>query len=179
MPKSAILMLFFSSSNRFSGFRSRWLQDNDRKHEQKHACAQYSFPGQTPADATALYIPLQRLTALHLPPLICLCLNKGFPPHCLAVWGVTTPRCLFLLVFPSPFALHPLPLISQTATSEPAELKGHGGESGKEVVFISCHSLPLNTARGISIQQTPSLALKGAAERVIVILSCTLLLCWG
>lgn len=31
MPKSAILMLFFSSSNRFSGFRSLWLKDSEMK----------------------------------------------------------------------------------------------------------------------------------------------------
>ena len=28
MPKSAILMLFFSSNNKFSGFKSLWLQDD-------------------------------------------------------------------------------------------------------------------------------------------------------
>lgn len=31
MPKSAILMLFFSSSNRFSGFRSLWLKNSETK----------------------------------------------------------------------------------------------------------------------------------------------------
>jgi len=31
MPKSAILMLFFSSSSRFSGFRSLWLQNMKSK----------------------------------------------------------------------------------------------------------------------------------------------------
>lgn len=31
MPKSAILMLFFSSSSRFSGFRSRWLWQGGKK----------------------------------------------------------------------------------------------------------------------------------------------------
>lgn len=41
MPKSAILMLFFSSSNRFSGFRSLWLRDEKNikqlmKHERAH-----------------------------------------------------------------------------------------------------------------------------------------------
>lgn len=33
MPKSAILMLFFSSSNRFSGFRSLWLEKQWDKRE--------------------------------------------------------------------------------------------------------------------------------------------------
>lgn len=33
MPKSAILMLFFSSSNRFSGFRSLWLKDRGTETE--------------------------------------------------------------------------------------------------------------------------------------------------
>lgn len=35
MPKSAILMLFFSSSSRFSGFRSLWLKNSETKKNKK------------------------------------------------------------------------------------------------------------------------------------------------
>lgn len=35
MPKSAILMLFFSSSSRFSGFRSLWLKNSEIKKKKR------------------------------------------------------------------------------------------------------------------------------------------------
>lgn len=39
MPKSAILMLFFSSNNKFSGFKSLWLEDESAEREVE-ACHQ-------------------------------------------------------------------------------------------------------------------------------------------
>lgn len=73
------------------------------------------------------------------------------------VRSVTAPCCvLFSFCFPSPlFAPHPLPLISQTATSKLAEQRASRGASRKGGV----HQLPFITTKhstGDNIQRTSS-----------------------
>lgn len=81
--------------------------------------------------------------------LICPCCDSGLPPQRWAGTRHDSPLlCPVLLLLP-PFALL-FPFLPSPRQPPANQLsKGRQGEPATEVKFISCHSLPLNAARGI------------------------------
>lgn len=140
MPKSAILMLFFSSSNRFSGFRSLWLEKQWDKRENETTP---SFLGHTvetgdKGDGVVRERPPPPPPYRARP-----CPVTRTSPA--GGWRDSPLLCPRLLLFPSPCSHS---LICHPAEKRPTKVS--------EEVFISCHPFTTEPARG-NIQQIESL----------------------